>query len=133
MVPCVLTRVVYIAWSVYVIVLGLIKASLAMFYLEIFPQRKPRVIAYIILGWIIVNSLILFFLTIFNCRPVNSFWNRNIKGQCMNINALAYSISGSAIAQDVVLLIFPLVCIRDLKMKRARKLAVGLMFSIGTL
>ncbi|KAK7180494.1 hypothetical protein DPSP01_009970 [Paraphaeosphaeria sporulosa] len=125
-------RYFYIAWSTYVIVLAMMKASLIMFYLEIFPLKRVRIIAYIILGWIVINSLILFFLTIFNCRPVNAFWDRDIKGQCMNINALAFANSGTAIAQDIVLLIFPLVCIRQLKMQRARKFAVGLMFSIGT-
>ena len=111
----------------------MMKASLVMFYIEIFPKRTVRITAYIILGCIIVTSLLSFFLTIFNCRPVNAFWNRDIKGQCININALAFANSALAIAQDIVLLVFPLTCIRQLKMERARKFAVGLMFGIGTL
>lgn len=111
----------------------MMKASLVMFYLEIFPAKKVHKIAYIILGWIIINSLVLFFLTIFNCWPAKAFWDRDIKGRCMDINALAFVHSGTAIAQDMVLLVFPLICIRELKMEWARKIAVGVMFSIGTL
>ncbi|KAJ4288928.1 hypothetical protein N0V90_011269 [Kalmusia sp. IMI 367209] len=124
---------VYVAWSVYTIVLGLIKASLVLFYLEIFPSPRVRIVGHMILGWIVVNSLIIFLLTVFNCRPVNAFWDRDLKGKCIDINALAYANSGSAITQDIVLLIFPLTCIRQLKMERHRKVAVGLMFAIGTL
>ena len=50
----------------------------------------------------------------------------------MDVQALAYANSASAIVQDIVLLILPLVFIRNLQIKRYRKIAVALMFSIGT-
>ena len=50
----------------------------------------------------------------------------------MDVQALAYANSASAIVQDLVLLILPLVFIRKLQIKRYRKLAVTFMFSIGT-
>jgi hypothetical protein len=81
----------------------------------------------------IVNSLVIFFIAIFACNPVSSFWNRDIKGQCIDIQAAAYANSASALLQDVVLLILPLVFISNLQMKRYRKVAVGFMFCIGTL
>jgi hypothetical protein len=55
-----------------------------------------------------------------------------MKGKCLNIQAAAYANSGSAIVQDIILLILPLIFIRHLNMKRRRKIAVGLMFCIGT-
>lgn len=110
----------------------MIKSSLVLFYLEIFPSRKDRIVAYIILAWIIVTSLVIFFLTVFSCAPVNAFWDRDVKGQCMDITALAFVNSGFAIAQDVALLVYPLFCIRQLKMELYRKVAVALMFAIGT-
>lgn len=132
--PLANSTVVYISWSTYTIVLGLIKVSLVIFYLEIFPSQRARIVSYIILAYIVINTLVIFFLTIFNCIPVRAFWNRNVKdAKCMDINALAYANSGSAIVQDVILLIYPLVLIRKLNMKLYRKIAVGLMFSIGTL
>jgi hypothetical protein len=115
------------------VALGLIKASLCIFYLEIFSTRPARIVSYIILTWIVINTLIIFLLTIFSCNPVPAWWNRDLRGKCLDITALAYANSASAIAQDVVLVVFPLACIRRLNMKRYRKLAVGFMFSIGTL
>jgi hypothetical protein len=104
-----------------------------MFYLQIFPTPRIRIVCYVIMGWIIVNTLIIFLLTIFSCTPIQAFWNRDVGGKCMDINALAYANSACAIAQDVVLVLFPLCCIRKLNMKRYRKFAVGFMFCVGTL
>lgn len=111
----------------------MIKSSLVLFYLEIFPSRKDRIVAYIILAWIVMTSLVIFFLTIFSCSPINAFWDRDVKGHCMDITVLVFANSGSSIAQDLVLLVYPLFCIRGLKMEFHRKVAVALMFAIGTL
>lgn len=110
----------------------MIKISLVLFYLEIFKTPTFRMTAYIFLVYLIVNSLVIFFIAICACKPIHSFWNRDIKGQCINIQAAAYANSASAIVQDIILLILPLVFIRKLQMKRYRKIAVGFMFVIGT-
>ncbi|KAI8941723.1 hypothetical protein NX059_002929 [Plenodomus lindquistii] len=125
-------RYFFVAQATYVIVLGMIKVSLVLFYLEIFRTRQFKITAIIVATYIVVNSLIIFLLTIFSCKPVESFWNRDIKGKCMDVRALAFANSASAIIQDVILLVLPLVFIRNLQMKRHRKIAVGLMFAIGT-
>jgi hypothetical protein len=121
-----------ISFAVYTFVIGLIKVPVILFYLEIFRLRSFRVISYIILGYIVVSTLTLVFVTVFSCTPVQAFWNRDLKGQCMDIQIIAYSTSASAIFQDMILLILPLVFVKDLQMKKSRKMAVGLMFAVGT-
>jgi hypothetical protein len=117
-----------------VLVLGLLKVSLVMFYLQIFgSSRRFSIAAYTILGLIVANTLAIYLPTIFACRPVKAFWDRDVKGQCIDVNALAYANSACAIAQDVILLVLPLAMVRKLQMKRQRKIAVCLMFTIGTL
>lgn len=127
-------RYFYIAWSVYTFVLGLTKVSLILSYLQIFPTPRARAGGFVLLGLVVTNTMILVFVTIFNCIPVEAFWDYDIKEKkCLDINAIAYANSGSAIAQDVLLLIFPILCIWKLQMKTDRKVAVGCMFAIGTL
>lgn len=46
---------------------------------------------------------------------------------------LGYANSISAIVQDVILVILPMSYIRNLQMKRSRKIAVAVMFLIGSL
>lgn len=109
----------------------MIKISLVLFYLEIFKTRNFQITAYVFLGYLVVNSSVIFGIATFACSPVYSFWNRDIKGRCIDIQGAAYANSASAIVQDIILLILPLVFIRNLQMKRYRKIAVGLMFVIG--
>jgi hypothetical protein len=110
----------------------MIKVSLVFFYLEIFRTPRFKVSAYLILAYIVVNSFVIFFLTLFSCIPIAAFWDRDTKGKCMNVQALAYANSASAIVQDIILLILPVMFIHNLQMKKYRKIAVGLMFAIGT-
>ena len=128
-----LTLSVYISWSVYVVVLCMVKVSLVLFYLQIFTTPRFRKIAYVVLAFIIINSIAIFLVATFPCKPMASFWNRDIKnGKCINIQAAAYANSACALVQDIILLILPLVFLRNLQMKRYRKIAVGFMFAIGT-
>jgi hypothetical protein len=127
-------RFFYVAWTTYTFVLGLTKISLTLFYYEVFPSPPARMGSFILLGWIATNTLVLVFFTIFNCNPVQAFWDRDIENaKCLSINAIAYANSTSAIVQDVLLLAYPMVCIWTLNMKKSRKMAVAFMFAVGTL
>ncbi|KAH6625218.1 hypothetical protein C7974DRAFT_196432 [Boeremia exigua] len=125
-------RYFYIAWSTYVAILGLIKLSLIMFYLEVFPTRSFKIAGWTLFWYITVNTLIIFLLTIFACTPVAAFWDRDLKGKCMDIQMLGYANSISAIVQDVLLVVLPMFYLQNLQMKKSRKLAVAVMFSIGS-
>ncbi|KAF1994515.1 hypothetical protein P154DRAFT_585650 [Amniculicola lignicola CBS 123094] len=124
-------RLFYVAWTSYVAVLGLLKVALLLFYLQIFPSRGFSITAYVIMSLVIASSSTIFFLTIFACNPVKAFWDRDIKGKCMDINLIAYANSVNAIVQDVVILILPLPWVFKLNMQRWRKIAVTFMFSVG--
>ncbi|KAF1954364.1 hypothetical protein CC80DRAFT_369139, partial [Byssothecium circinans] len=122
----------WICATTYILILGAIKVSLVLLYVEIFPHRRTRTVAYIILAFIVANTLVIYLSSIFLCVPVQGNWDRDINAKCMNMNAVGYAVSASSIARDLILLIFPLVCIRKLNMKRKRKIIVDFMFAIGT-
>lgn len=123
---------VWLAGAVYAIVLGLVKVTLLLSYMNIFFEPRFRLISYITMAGIVVSTLIIFFLSLFLCSPIESFWNRDIKGKCISPRNVSYANSVSAIVQDLILLILPLVYIRNLQVKRWRKIAVGFMFAAGT-
>lgn len=85
------------------------------------------------LGFIAVSSIIIQFLTIFACTPIQSFWDRDIKGKCLDIGAIGFANSALAILQDLVILIMPMPSLWKLQMKRWRKIAVAFMFAVGAL
>lgn len=128
-----LTLSVYVCWNLYVITLGLVKASLIAFYLQVFHDRRFRIACWIVLAFIGLTTVIIQFLTIFACTPIESFWDRDIKGKCLDIGAIGFANSALAITQDLIILIMPMPSLFKLQMKTWRKLAVAFMFAVGAL
>ncbi|KAH7067230.1 hypothetical protein BKA63DRAFT_570543 [Paraphoma chrysanthemicola] len=121
----------YVCWNLYVVTLSLVKASLIFLYLQIFQGRRFRIVCYTVLGYIGLSALIIQFLTIFSCIPIQSFWNRDIKGKCLNVTAIGYANSANAILQDLIILLLPMPNLFRLKMKKWRKIVVAVMFAVG--
>ncbi|KAK9413938.1 putative Extracellular membrane protein CFEM domain-containing protein [Seiridium unicorne] len=126
-------QLLYAGEIFYVVILCLAKSSLIFFYLRVFPGRTFRNVSYAVLGFTIVSSLIITFLTGFSCRPVALFWNKDIKhGTCLDVTALAYANSGFAVAQDFLILALPLSMLPNLQIKLGRKLGVAFMVLLGS-
>ncbi|KAH8882369.1 hypothetical protein GQ53DRAFT_665803 [Thozetella sp. PMI_491] len=126
-------RLFYIAEVFYVVDLGLIKASILFMYIRVFlaNQTFHRVV-YGTLGFLAVSTTVISLLTIFSCRPVDFFWDKDIKtGRCLDINSLAYANSALAVVQDLLIILLPLGVLWKLSMPLKRKLLVVAMFAIG--
>lgn len=123
----------YVGAIFYIAILGILKTCVVLFYLDIFQTAYPRfrLAAYTVLVYIVVNTLVVLFLAIFACHPIETFWNRDIKGKCLDIPAIGYAVGISAVVQDLILIILPITVIRTLSMDFARKLSAGLLFSVG--
>lgn len=109
------------------------KVSLIAFYLQVFCDRRFRIVCYVVLGCIAISTLIIQCLTIFACTPVHSFWDRDIKGKCLDIGAVGFANSANAILQDLIILVLPMPSLFKLQMNQWRKVAVALMFAVGAL
>lgn len=75
-------------------------------------------------------------LAAFQCRPVSFYWKRwdnEHDGQCLNINALAFTSAGVSIVMDIWMLILPLTQLYNLKLHWKKKLGVAAMLGIGIL
>lgn len=124
---------VYIAENVYVVILGLVKVSILTFYLGVFPHTWFRRTTWGAIIFIGISTATLSFLTIFQCKPVAYFWNKDLHGTCININALAYANSAMSIVQDILIVVLPIPVLIKLQLGRKKKLAVLFMFAVGSL
>jgi hypothetical protein len=126
-------KLVFIAENVYVWNLTITKLSLLVFYVRIFPYSWFRWASFATIALIGVSTTIISFMTIFSCHPVPYFWDRDLRGTCLNVNALAYTNSGMSIAQDLIIVLLPIPVLSKLNMDVKKKIGVGLMFAIGSL
>ncbi|KAF6794929.1 integral membrane protein (CFEM domain-containing protein) [Colletotrichum sojae] len=126
-------RLLYAAEIVYVFVLLFAKLSLVVFYLRIFTVPKFKIAAYSLMGFLVLGQVVIGFLTIFSCHPIELFWNKDIHtGGCLDINQLAYANSALAILQDLIILALPIAMLPGLQMNRNKKISVAAIFLLGS-
>lgn len=83
--------------------------------------------------YVVASTIVVTSLAIFQCKPVENFWNKDIEGRCLNINAMAYVAGGSTISSDFLILVLPIPVVSKLNMGVKKKLGVILMFAVGSL
>jgi hypothetical protein len=70
---------------------------------------------------------------LFQCTPINSIWNRNVTGKCINLEAIGFAGAAGSIFEDLVILVLPVSELKDLSLGTKRRLSLVFMFSIGSL
>ncbi|KAG6035059.1 hypothetical protein E4U41_006266 [Claviceps citrina] len=120
----------------YVAEMALIKLSLSLFYLPIFPGTT---IHRLLMANCILNAglgVIFVLIAIFSCTPVSRYWTQyldnNSTGYCIDLNLIAWLHSSFNIVLDVLMIALPLSQIKGLNMHWKKKVGVVLMFLMGT-
>lgn len=131
-------RYFYIEELVYLTLMTLVKLSLCLFYLEIFPGIKIRRLLWSTVAFHVAMWLAFFIKVIFQCLPLGWYWARfndldPYRGKCININAAGWAHAALNVASDIWLLALPLSQLRSLGLHWKRKVGAAIMFSMGTL
>ncbi|KAF5007767.1 hypothetical protein FDECE_5939 [Fusarium decemcellulare] len=119
----------------YAISLGLIKISILLFFLRIFPNNKFRTVVRWTMGFILLTCLIYMILFLIQRRPLSLFWegwkNKNPRGVVVDGNAMGLSHGAINVALDIWMLLLPLSQLYKLGIKLKKKVGVIAMFSVG--
>ena len=73
------------------------------------------------------------FITIFQCTPRAKIWNPTVPGTCLDYQAFVLSTAIFNVLSDILMLVFPIICIWNLQMSMKRKLEVSAVFFLGSL
>ncbi|KAK1574201.1 CFEM domain-containing protein [Colletotrichum navitas] len=126
--------IVYIFNLLYATCLSLIKGSIILLYLRIFPDTKIRKVLWGTLAFNGALWIVYVVPAIFICKPISFFWNGwsgEMEGQCIRMHAASVSHSALQLTFDVVLLVILATQIWGLNMSPKKKIAVLLVFSTG--
>ncbi|KAN0115222.1 hypothetical protein V8E51_004766 [Hyaloscypha variabilis] len=124
-------KVFYALEVLYITLVNLIKVSILLFYLRVFPNAWFRTADLITLAIVVTSWVGIIIPTIFQCNPISGVWDVLQHGNCVDLHAFTYTTGGLFIALDVIILILPIPCLVKLKMDRKKKINVIFMFSIG--
>ncbi|EFX04979.1 integral membrane protein [Grosmannia clavigera kw1407] len=128
-------RFLYALEMQYFISLMMLKVSLLLFYLRIFPDRNVRRILWSTVAFVVGVSVSFIFLSMFQCRPISYYWTAwdgEHKGHCINGNAIAWAHAAFSIIVDFWMLAIPLSQLRHIKLGLTKKVGVAMMFCVGT-
>ena len=124
---------VYLCEVLYVITIGLIKISILLFYLQVFPTRSFRLRCWSVMGFVLASSFAFEIVTIFQCHPVSFAWNKDIHGTCINFNRVTWANAAFNILQDILIIVLPISEVRKLQLGRKKKIGLYIMFGLGSL
>ncbi|QPG94069.1 hypothetical protein C2857_004435 [Epichloe festucae Fl1] len=126
----------FIIEIMYLAEMAIVKLSLSLFYLGIFPGATIR---RLLTGTCILNVIFgVVFVTIgiFSCTPVSRYWTQHVEkdltGHCINLNLFAWLHGICNIVLDVWMIALPLSQIKGLELHWKKKVGVVFMFFLGT-
>ena len=115
----------------------LVKLSILFLYRFIFPVPKLHCWTAAIGAFCTVWFLVCFFVSIFECRPIEAGWNPKLValGQttCIDYGNYLIGYELSNMALDIAILCLPVWMIKRLQLSTARKIAIGVIFLFGGL
>ncbi|KAM0257017.1 hypothetical protein ACHAQJ_004610 [Trichoderma viride] len=120
----------------YFIEVSMLKLSLLLFYIRIFPGQTVRRLLWGTFTGSALFGLAFVFVAVFQCTPVKYYWQKwdgEHQGTCLNINSIAWSNAAISIAIDIWVLAIPLWQLKSLNLDWRRKVGVGMMFCVGAL
>ncbi|KAI9644757.1 hypothetical protein NHQ30_006784 [Ciborinia camelliae] len=120
--------------ATYAVAVTFPKLSILAMYLRIFTVPFYRMVTYAVIYILVISSTILFMMMLFQCTPVDYFWDKSIPGgKChLDIEKLFLYASLPNIITDVVMLAIPLPFIFTLNMTRKMKIGLGLTLLTGS-
>ncbi|KAF4636815.1 hypothetical protein G7Y89_g1265 [Cudoniella acicularis] len=108
-----LRKVYYTVQIFYVFIISLAKISILLFYLRVFPSDQFRLLTEICMAWMAV-------------------WDTDVKGRCVNPQALGFAGAGAGIFEDFVLILLPISELKTLHLDWRKKAALIFMFALGS-
>ncbi|OAR03086.1 hypothetical protein LLEC1_05609 [Akanthomyces lecanii] len=133
-------RCFYAVQILYVLLIGLIKLALTLFYLDIFFGRTIVILLWATAAVHIAGAVVFCVGIVFQCDPLPYQWERYnyannplVEGHCLNINAAGWAHAAISVASDIWMLALPLSQLKKLNLHWKKKLGAGLMFFTGAM
>ncbi|KAL7961777.1 hypothetical protein V8C34DRAFT_272394 [Trichoderma compactum] len=120
----------------YVVIMTIVKISLSLFYLDLFPGTTFRRVVWGTIIFNIASGLSFVIGSLVQCVPLSFTWEQfsnSSHGHCININSFGWANAAVNVATDFWLIVIPLVQLYKLDTHWRRKLSAAIMFMTGVI
>ncbi|OTA02373.1 PTH11-like G-protein-coupled receptor [Trichoderma parareesei] len=123
----------------YVVIISIVKISLSLCYLDLFPGATFRRVVWGTIVFHVASGLSFVVGSLLQCVPLSFTWEQYVDGtnppagHCINLNAFAWANAAINVAVDIWLIGIPLYQLYKLDTQWRRKLSAAVMFLTGVI
>jgi hypothetical protein len=129
-----LVKIEFAAYISYATAISFTKFAIVASYIRFFPEKTTRRISIATGALVGVFWVISLFAICFTCYPIQALWDWTIPdAKCYPVVNYFYVAAAFNIATDVVLCVLPIPTLWSLKMPKAQRFVVSILFSFGIL
>ncbi|KAJ5086776.1 hypothetical protein NUU61_008083 [Penicillium alfredii] len=123
----------YIIEPFYIVCMTSIKTTMVLLYWRLFnTSTSMRWALFLAVGMLVVWTICALFIGLFQCTPVARYWDKELPGHCLNGLLYFRAIAGTNLVTDIYILVLPLPIVWRLHRPMREKLALMLIFALGT-
>lgn len=115
----------------YKFTLFLNKLAFLALYLRLFPTPRFRIVTIATIAVVSAGTCSFVISTVFQCIPVEAYWDHSLGGTCVNNKAVRWSWAAFNTLLDVWVCLMPLPVIHRLQMSPLKKAGVMVLFGLG--
>ncbi|PVH93865.1 hypothetical protein DM02DRAFT_540645 [Periconia macrospinosa] len=111
----------------------LMKMSVLLTYLRVFPSRTNKWFCYILMTCTMVMFIVTFFLALFQCIPIQAYWRpfEYPHVHCLSITVIYWSTGVPNIISDLLIFLWPAKDLANLKLPLKERVILISMFCLG--
>ncbi|KAL6830272.1 hypothetical protein V8C40DRAFT_239939 [Trichoderma camerunense] len=120
----------------YVVIMTIVKISLSLFYLDLFPGTTFRRVLWGTIIFNIAAGLSFVIGSLAQCVPLGLAWGQfsnSSHGHCIDMNSFGWANAAVNVATDLWLIVIPLFQLYKLDTQWRRKLSAAIMFMTGVI
>ena len=112
---------------------GTIKLCILAFYRRIFPIRQLRIILYVLSATVLIFTTAVVLISIFQCSPINRYWNPKEPGHCsIDMKTNLYITGAINTSLDFIIVMLPVPLLWQLRTSKGQKcLLTGIFTAAG--
>lgn len=118
---------------IYGLAMTFIALSTLSQYLRFLFRREYRILCWVLIAINASFGIVALFVDIFTCRPISYFYNKFTPGKCINMTAWWYFATVYIAIMCVIVVIIPIIALKDLQLPRSQKRALIGVFALGGL
>ncbi|KAL9047561.1 MAG: hypothetical protein Q9206_006665 [Seirophora lacunosa] len=126
-------RTLYVFEPIYHTSTTFAKYSILLFYYRVFAIRQFKGVLYILAAFVTCYVLSVDFACLFQCTPVQSFWDEAVPGHCINIDHMFIASGSMNVVLDFIIFALPIPLLWRLRTSFNQKIVLTAIFTVAGL